>query len=58
MKLQYDQVYESEVVFFYRRVVLTSFMRLVASMLGCSSILSAYLWLNPLISSLTYSIVS
>jgi len=45
IKLQYDQVHKSVGNFlFNRRVFLTSFMRLVASMLGCSSILSAYLW--------------
>jgi len=38
---------------FNRHVVFTSFMSLVANMLGCSSILS-YLWLSLLISSLTY----
>jgi len=55
IKLQYDQVHKFWGNFlFNRRVVLISFMRLVASTLGCSSILSAYLWLNLLISSLTY----
>jgi len=34
--------------------VLASLIRLVVSMLACSSILSAYLWLSLFISSLTY----
>jgi len=44
-----------EIIFFFnRRIILTSFMRLVASILECSSILSAYLWyLSLLISFLT-----
>jgi len=43
-----------EVVFFLIGVVLTSFARLVASMLGYSFILSTYLWPSLLISSLMY----
>jgi len=39
---------------FNRRVILTSFLRLIANILRCSSILSAYLWLSLLISSSTY----
>jgi len=53
-KLRYDQIHKSWGNFlFSRRVVPTSFMKLVASMLGYFSILSTYLWLSPLISSLT-----
>jgi len=57
IKLQYDQVliHESwDNFLFSLRVVLTSFMRLVTSMLGYFFILSAYLWLSLLISSLAY----
>jgi len=35
-------------------IVLISFMRLVVNILERSSMLSAYFWLNLLISSLTY----
>jgi len=53
-KLQYGQIHKSWGNFLFNRIVLTSFMKLVASMLGCSSILPVYLWLSLLISSLTY----
>jgi len=49
IKLQYDHNFLSN-----RRVVLTFFVKSVASMFGCSSILSAPLWLSLLISSQTY----
>jgi len=53
--LYYGQVHKSWHYFFL--ICMMSLIRLITSMLGYSFILSAYLWLSLLISSLTYGML-